>query len=101
VARSWPSMVPRPGVRKVTPAYAPRGSDLGHDRSMPDRYCAPGDWVVQVVELSGTPDRHDGTWIRITRYGTWVADLRSVADIERYVALADLEPEGGGLAVAA
>jgi hypothetical protein len=33
------------------------------------RYRAPGGWTVQVVELTGTPDRHDGQWLRVCQYG--------------------------------
>jgi hypothetical protein len=37
-----------------------------------DRYRAPGGWTVEVVELVGTPDRHDGTWIRLRLHGFFV-----------------------------
>jgi hypothetical protein len=39
---------------------------------MSDRYRAPGGWTVQVIELTGTPDHHDGPWIRVSQYGFWV-----------------------------
>jgi len=50
-----------------------------------------GGWAVQIVHLVATPDHHDGTWIRVTQYGSWVADVRSVAELERYFPLALLE----------
>jgi hypothetical protein len=25
----------------------------------------PGGWAVEVVRLSGTPDKHNGEWIRV------------------------------------
>jgi hypothetical protein len=43
------------------------------------------------VLLTATPDHHDGTGIRITQFRSWVADVKSVAGVERYVVLADLE----------
>jgi len=54
---------------------------------------------VEVVCLTGTPDRHDGTWIRVTHYGSWVADVRSVAELERYFPVASLEETLGPLAL--
>jgi hypothetical protein len=39
---------------------------------MPDRYRAPGGWRVQIVRLECTPDHRDGTWIRVTQYGSHV-----------------------------
>jgi len=60
---------------------------------MADRWHAPGGWSVEVIRLSGTPDRHDGEWIRVRQHGCWVADVRSVREIERWIRLAELEPE--------
>jgi hypothetical protein len=67
--------------------------DLRQDAGMADRWRAPGGWAVEVVHLTGTPDRRDGEWLRVTQYGSWVADVRSVADLERYFPLASLGPE--------
>jgi hypothetical protein len=61
---------------------------------MPDRYRAPGGWRVSVVTLECTPDHRDGTWLRITLYGSHVADVRSVAELERYVPLDQLVEDG-------
>jgi hypothetical protein len=58
-----------------------------------DRYRALGGWTVEVVELAGTPDRHDGTWIRVRLHGFFVADVRTVAELEQWFPLAELEPD--------
>jgi hypothetical protein len=44
-----------------------------------------------VVVLLNTPDKHDGQGIRVTRYGSWVADLGFVAELEQFFPLAVLE----------
>jgi hypothetical protein len=44
--------------------------------------------------LAGTPDRHDGEWLRVTQYGSCTIKVRTVAELERYVSLAELEPHG-------
>lgn len=54
--------------------------------------------MVEVVGLTGTPDRHDGEWFRVTQYGSWVADVRTVAELARWFPLGDLEPDGLTLA---
>lgn len=55
---------------------------------MADRYRAPGGWTVQVVRLSGTPNKRDGEWIRVCHYGYHVEGSGIAAD-------------GRGIAVAA
>lgn len=65
---------------------------------MADHWRAPGGWTVEVVRLSGTPDNHDGEWLRVSQYGWWTADVRSVAELGQWFALADLEPDGLSLA---
>jgi hypothetical protein len=60
---------------------------------MADRYRAPGGWTVEVVHLTGTPDHHDGEWFRVSQYGAWTADVRTVGELAQYIELADLEPE--------
>lgn len=50
-----------------------------------------GCWSVEIVRLTETPNKRDGEWIRLRQYGFYVADLRSVAELERYVALAELQ----------
>jgi hypothetical protein len=61
---------------------------------MADRWRAPGGWSVQVVDLSVTPDKRDGEWLRVSYRGWWVADVRSVAELEQWFPVADLEPDG-------
>jgi hypothetical protein len=68
-------------------------ADLRKDGVVGDRYRAPGGWTVEVVCLAGTPDRHDGEWIRLRYYGFYVADVRSAGELERWFPLASLEPE--------
>jgi hypothetical protein len=66
-------------------------SELRQDAVMPDRYRAPGGWTVEVVQLSLTPDRRDGTWIRVPLHGFFVADIRTVAELAQWIELAELE----------
>jgi hypothetical protein len=54
---------------------------------------AHGGWTVQVIELTGTPDHHDGQWIRVSQYGFWVADVRTITGLERWFPLAELTKE--------
>src|SRR5690242_698547 len=54
-----------------------------------------GCYVVETVRLSGTPDRHDGEWIRVIYCSTWVADVRTILDLERYIALTELIDDDG------
>lgn len=56
---------------------------------------------MRVVTLVGTPDRRDGTWLRVTQFGAWTADVGSVAELERFFPLSDLEPDDGSLAAEA
>jgi hypothetical protein len=72
--------------------------DLRQYVAMSDSWHAPGGWRIEIVELSGTPNRRDGQWYRIRQHGFWTADVRSIAEIERYVPLAELEEAEGGLA---
>jgi hypothetical protein len=64
---------------------------------MTDRWRAPGGWTVEVVQLTSTPDRHDGQWLRVKQYGIWTADVRTVGELAHFVDLAELEPELGQL----
>lgn len=56
-----------------------------------------GYWSVEVVRLTGTPNNHDGEWIRVRNLGFFVADVRSVVELESYVSLAELEDSLTGL----
>jgi hypothetical protein len=91
---SWGRHVP-----KVTPAGAPQRPDLREDAAMADSWRAPGGWRVRIVTLAHTPNHRDGSLYRLSQYGTHVADVRSVAEIARYLDLSGLELEGdeGGL----
>ena len=48
--------------------------------------------------MTGTPDRHDGESFRVSYYGYHVGYARSVAELERWVPLADLERDTLALA---
>lgn len=60
---------------------------------MGDRYRTPDGWAVEVVELSATPDRSDGERLNVTYHGSFVAVVRTVAELEQWFALSDLEQE--------
>lgn len=49
---------------------------------------------MRVVRRENTPNHRDGTWLRVTQHGFWTADVRTVAEIERFFPLAELEEEG-------
>lgn len=56
-----------------------------------------GRWRVEVVRLTGTPDRHDGEWIRVRYSGWYVADVRTVEHLAEFLDLADLAEDALGL----
>ena len=58
---------------------------------MADNYRTATGWSVEVVERSGTPDHGDGQQLRVRYHGFYVADVRTVAELEQYFPLADLE----------
>jgi hypothetical protein len=60
---------------------------------MADRWRTVSGWSVEVVQLACTPDHHDGSWYRVRQHGAFVADVRTVADLERWLPLAELEPD--------
>jgi hypothetical protein len=72
--------------------------DLREDSVVTDRYHAPGGWTVEVVHLTGTPDHRDGEWLRVRHHGFCVSDVRSVAELEQWFPLAELEPDALALA---
>jgi len=47
---------------------------------MGDRYRTADGWVVEVVELSATPDRNDGERLKVTYYGSFVESSGIAAD---------------------
>jgi hypothetical protein len=68
------------------------------DGSMAVQYrTADGCWSVEVVRLTGTPNKHDGEWLRVRQHGFFVADLRTVEALEDCVSLAELEDVLTGL----
>ena len=60
---------------------------------MGDRYRTANGWAVEVIELRITPDRNDGERLKVTYCGSFVALVRTVAELETWFPLADLEPE--------
>lgn len=60
---------------------------------MRERWRSADGWAVEVVCLAATPNRHDGPWIRVTHLGYYVSDVRDPAEVERWVRLAELEPD--------
>jgi hypothetical protein len=46
-----------------------------------------------VVHLGSTPDHRDGRWLRVSFHDVHVADVRTVAELAQWYALAELEPE--------
>jgi hypothetical protein len=51
---------------------------------------ADGQWCVDAIRLSATPDRRDGDWLRVRWRGYWKADVRTVAELARLVPLDQL-----------
>jgi hypothetical protein len=99
----FPSHLHKGGVRNLTPAGALWGADLREDAVMADcwrasggcSWRAPGGWRVRVVRLEGTPNSRDGAWLRVTQFGFWTADVRSVAELSRFFPVDTLEPDDG------
>jgi hypothetical protein len=60
---------------------------------MTDRYRTASGWSVEPVSLTLTPDRHDGQWRRVRYLGYFVTDVRTIAEVEQWIPLADLEPD--------
>jgi hypothetical protein len=50
-----------------------------------------GQWQVDVIHLELTPNHHNGTWLRVSRWSYHVADVRTTEELAEYVDLADLE----------
>ena len=51
---------------------------------MSDRYHTPGGWTVEVVQLAA------GNRLRIRHHGFYVADVRNVGDLARWIPAAEL-----------
>lgn len=52
---------------------------------------ADGEWAVEVIHLALTGNNRDGEWLRVSRWGCFVAEVRSIAELSAYVNLAELE----------
>jgi hypothetical protein len=52
-----------------------------------------GQWVVDLIRLSGTGDNRDGERFRVLQYGFFVAEARDLNELSRYVDLAELEDD--------
>lgn len=50
-----------------------------------------GSWTVDVIRLSLTGNHRDGEKLRVSRWGWFVAELRTVEELADYVDLAELE----------
>jgi hypothetical protein len=49
-----------------------------------------GQFVVEVIKLTGTSRNRDGEWLRVKQHGSHLADVRSIEELANYVDLADL-----------
>jgi hypothetical protein len=52
---------------------------------------ADGRWRIDLIRLTATSDNRDGEWLRVHRDGFCVAEVRTVAELNDYLDLADLE----------
>ena len=50
---------------------------------MSDRWCTADGWGVEVIQITATPDRHDGESFRISYCGYHIGYGRSVPELER------------------
>ena len=97
-APAWDRSTPRNGgmLRPCGQSehLAALAADLRQYVAMADRYRTASGWSVEVVERSGTPDNSDGQQLRVRYHGFYIADVRTVAELEQWFSLADLEPDG-------
>ena len=71
---------------------------------MADRYRTATGWSVEVVDRSATPDNSDGQQLRVRYHGFYVADVRRVGELDRWIPQDELGqldrdtliPAGGG-----
>jgi hypothetical protein len=61
---------------------------------MAPKYRTKDGYTVEVVHLADTSGNHDGEWLRIRYHGYHVTDVRSIAELERYIPLRELEADG-------
>lgn len=50
-----------------------------------------GEWVIDVIRLSLTGTGRDGEWLRISRWGLHIADVRTVDELVQYVDFSELQ----------
>jgi hypothetical protein len=55
------------------------------------KYRTKDGYTVEVIQLAGTSRNRDGQWLRVRYHGYHVADVRSVAELEKYFPLDELE----------
>ena len=58
---------------------------------MGDRYRTADGWAVEVVELRATSDGNDGERLKVTYCGFIITDVQTVAELEQWFPLAELE----------
>jgi hypothetical protein len=58
---------------------------------MTDRWCTRDGWSVEVIQVTATPDLHDGESFRVCHHGYHVGYARSIVELEQWIDLADLE----------
>jgi len=46
---------------------------------------------VEVIRLTCTPNRRDGEWLRVRYLCYWIADVRQLAELALWFALAELQ----------
>src|SRR5262249_29348126 len=103
----WPPQ-PRPGSAPACRSLMPRNggmllpygysddpaawaSDLRQYGGMADPHRTAGRWSVEPVTPAIDPAGHDGQWLRVRYLGYYIADCGSVAELERWVRLGELE----------
>jgi hypothetical protein len=52
-----------------------------------------GQWVVDLISLSGTGNNRDGKRFRVLQHGFFVAEARDLNELSRYVDLSELEDD--------
>jgi hypothetical protein len=58
---------------------------------MAGRWCTADGWGVEVVQMTATPDQHDGESFRVSYCGYHIGYARSVPELQRWIELADLQ----------
>lgn len=58
---------------------------------MADRRHTESGRSVEVIRLTCTPNRRDGEWLRVRYLCYWIADVRQLAELALWFALAELQ----------